>query len=69
MGLTLLGFYHSHPDAPAQPSGEDLRQAWPRVDYLIVSVVCGTPQEITCWRLRDDREAFASEEIAWQPES
>ena len=68
-GVTLLGFYHSHPDAPARPSERDLLQALPRVDYIIVSVVRATPSDITCWRLRDDRVAFAPEEIEWRPES
>src|SRR3954452_20532203 len=34
-GGPLLGFYHSHPDAPAQPSQYDLLHAWPNVDYII----------------------------------
>ena len=36
-GLELLGFYHSHPDHPAQPSQYDLDHAWP-FSYVIVSV-------------------------------
>ena len=64
-GLSLLGFYHSHPDAPAQPSQYDLSQAWPNFDYIIVSVRKGTPADITCWRLLDDRSAFDSEEMTW----
>jgi proteasome lid subunit RPN8/RPN11 len=68
-GLSLLGFYHSHPDAPAEPSQYDLLQAWPNVDYIIVSVVRAAPADVTCWRLRDDRAAFAREEIQWRPES
>ena len=68
-GLTLLGFYHSHPDAPAEPSQYDLLHAWPNVDYIIVSVVRAAPADVTCWRLCDDRAAFAREEIQWRPES
>jgi proteasome lid subunit RPN8/RPN11 len=68
-GLSLLGFYHSHPDAPAEPSQYDLLNAWPNVDYLIVSVVRAAAADVTCWRLRNDRAAFAREEIQWQPES
>jgi proteasome lid subunit RPN8/RPN11 len=64
-GVTLLGFYHSHPDAPAEPSPYDLRQAWPNFDYIIVSVVRAEPGHITCWRLREDRSAFESEDITW----
>jgi proteasome lid subunit RPN8/RPN11 len=55
---TLAGFYHSHPDHPARPSQHDLEQAWPNLSYVIVSVNHGTPGDITCWRLRDDRSGF-----------
>lgn len=54
----LLGFYHSHPDHPARPSEYDLDQAWPSFRYVIVSVVDGSAQDVTCWCLRDDRGAF-----------
>ena len=37
-GLALLGFYHSHPDHPAEPSQYDLDHAWPTFVYPIVSV-------------------------------
>ncbi len=57
-GLTLLGFYHSHPDHPARPSQYDLDHAWPSFAYLIVSVRDGQDRELTCWRLRDDRSQF-----------
>src|SRR6185437_506172 len=29
LGLSLLGFYHSHPDHPAIPSGYDLQYSFP----------------------------------------
>jgi len=63
--LSLLGFYHSHPDAPARPSHYDLSQAWPNFDYIIVSVRKGSPADITCWRLLEDRSAFESEDMTW----
>jgi proteasome lid subunit RPN8/RPN11 len=64
-GAALLGFYHSHPDAPARPSGEDLDRAWPNLDYIILSVQRGRPAELSCWRLRDDRSGFDREDITW----
>jgi proteasome lid subunit RPN8/RPN11 len=64
-GAALLGFYHSHPDAPARPSLEDLAHAWPNLDYIIVSIVRGQAGEIACWRLREDRSGFDREDITW----
>jgi proteasome lid subunit RPN8/RPN11 len=64
-GAAIIGFYHSHPDAPARPSGEDLAQAWPNLDYIIISVQRGRPADISCWRLRDDRSGFDREDMTW----
>ena len=61
----LLGFYHSHPDHPARPSQYDLDHAWPVFSYVIVSVRGGEPQEMTSWRLRDDRSAFDQEDLTY----
>jgi cysteine synthase B len=60
-GLSLIGFYHSHPDHPAEPSAFDLEHAWPNMSYLIVSVRQGQPKEGRSWRLRADRSAFDEE--------
>jgi proteasome lid subunit RPN8/RPN11 len=57
-GVTLLGFYHSHPDHPARPSQYDLDHAWPSFSYVIVSVVAGEAQDLRSWTLREDRSAF-----------
>jgi proteasome lid subunit RPN8/RPN11 len=57
-GLTLLGFYHSHPDHPAEPSQYDLDHAWPTFVYPIVSILGGQPAALRAWTLRDDRSAF-----------
>ena len=41
-GETIVGFYHSHPDHPAQYSSTDLDEAhWFDCSYLIVSVEHG----------------------------
>jgi proteasome lid subunit RPN8/RPN11 len=63
-GLEVVGWYHSHPDHPAKPSQYDRDHAWPWYSYIIVSVASGKPQDMTSWRLRDDRTDFASEGIA-----
>jgi proteasome lid subunit RPN8/RPN11 len=59
--LELIGWYHSHPDAPARPSEYDRDHAWPWYSYLIVSVEARRPRDTTSWRLRDDRSAFDPE--------
>ena len=63
LGADLLGFYHSHPDHPARPSQYDLDHAWPFFSYVIVSVRGGAAEEMTSWRLRDDRSAFDEEPL------
>ena len=62
--LELIGWYHSHPDAPARPSEYDRDHAWPWYSYIIVSVQKGVPRDMTSWRLRDDRSAFDPEGIS-----
>ena len=62
-GLEVVGWYHSHPDHPARPSQYDLDHAWPFFAYVIVSVRAGIPEEMTSWRLREDRSAFDQEEL------
>lgn len=40
--IKVVGLYHSHPDAPAQPSAIDLEAAWgEELVWLIVSVAAG----------------------------
>jgi len=63
LGAELLGFYHSHPDHPARPSQYDLDHAWPFFSYIIVSVRDGVSEDMTSWRLREDRSAFDPEEL------
>ena len=62
-GLEVVGWYHSHPDHPARPSEYDRDHAWPWYSYIIVSVQGGAPQEMTSWRLNDDRLEFSPEGI------
>jgi proteasome lid subunit RPN8/RPN11 len=57
-GWDVLGFYHSHPDAPARPSQYDLEHAWPVYSYVIVSVRAGRYEKMASWVLRDDRSGF-----------
>ncbi len=63
LGLEILGFYHSHPDHPAQPSQYDLEHAWAWFSYLITSVQKGEAKETTSWVLQEDRLEFEQEII------
>lgn len=39
VGLSVVGFFHSHPDAAARPSSTDVALAWPGYAYVIVSAL------------------------------
>jgi len=62
-GRAIVGFFHSHPNVPAQPSTYDQDHAWPWYSYLIVSVNKGQAGEIHNWKLRDDRSGFDAEKM------
>lgn len=66
-GRRLLGFYHSHPDHPAEPSAFDLEHAWPSFSYLIVSVRQRVAHDVRSWRLRADRSRFDEEPLQGEP--
>ena len=63
LGLSVIGFYHSHPDHPARPSEYDRVHAWPWYSFVIVSVMKGKAVKTTSWVLDDDRAKFTQEEI------
>jgi proteasome lid subunit RPN8/RPN11 len=51
-GREVVGHYHSHPDAPAEPSRRDREQAWePDMVWLIQGVAAGRPGELAAFRL------------------
>ena len=68
-GMDVVGWYHSHPDHPAKPSEYDREHAWPWYSYVIVSVQKGAPQEMTSWRLEDDRGSYSQETIEIRKEA
>ncbi len=49
-GLDVIGFWHSHPDAPALHSEHDRRAAWEGFSYLILSVESARIVERRSWR-------------------
>lgn len=64
-GLSLLGYYHSHPDHPAKPSQYDLDHAWETYGYVIVAIAKGKAVDMTSWVMRVEGEsrAFDQQEI------
>ncbi|MDR2346668.1 MAG: M67 family metallopeptidase [Planctomycetaceae bacterium] len=62
-GLDIIGFYHSHPDHPAEPSQYDLEHALPVYSYIIIAVVKGNADDMTSWELQNDRTRFNKELI------
>ncbi|HTB21089.1 MAG TPA: M67 family metallopeptidase [bacterium] len=56
--LDVVGYYHSHPDHPAQASATDLEQSWERLLYLIVSVRAGRVEERRAWFRAPGRSSF-----------
>lgn len=61
-GLCILGFYHSHPDHPAQWSPTDLAEAhWIGYDYVITRVAAGVAAETKAFFLAgalDENKCF-----------
>ena len=62
-GLTLVGYYHSHPDSPAIASIYDRDHALPRFVYIITQVQGGKAVDMRVWHLKDDRSAFDAGEL------
>jgi len=65
-GLSLIGYYHSHPDHPAVPSEYDRQHALPNFIYIITSVQQGKATEMRAWLLHADRSRFNTLELEVQ---
>src|SRR6476661_104539 len=53
-GLDIVGYYHSHPDHPAQASRFDTERAWAGYVYVIVSVEKGKPVDANAFVAEND---------------
>jgi proteasome lid subunit RPN8/RPN11 len=66
-GLDIVGFYHSHPDHPAQWSKTDFAEAhWLGCSYVITSVEKGVAQATNSFLLtgtREEDKAFEDEAV------
>ncbi|HJZ67128.1 MAG TPA: M67 family metallopeptidase [Blastocatellia bacterium] len=62
-GLGIIGYYHSHPDHPALPSGFDLdHSCWPGESYVIVSVEKGRATVLNSFT-KPNYDKFEREEV------
>ena len=59
----VLGFYHSHPNAPARPSKYDLENAWPIYSYIILSIIEGKVANVASWTLLPNPRQFGKEDL------
>ena len=76
-GKTLLGFYHSHPEHPAEPSATDLDLAQPNFVYIIVSIrrrqapgagdAAPAAVGAGAFLLDPDRAGFLTDQLAIEP--
>ena len=66
-GLDIVGFYHSHPDHPAQWSKTDFAEAhWLGCSYVITAVANGVAQQTNSFLLTgtsEDDKSFQDETI------
>jgi proteasome lid subunit RPN8/RPN11 len=60
-GLDIVGYYHSHPDHPAQASRTDAESAWAGYVYLIVAVQGGKPVDANAFIADRDGGPFQPE--------
>jgi proteasome lid subunit RPN8/RPN11 len=63
---SLVGFYHSHPDSPAEPSGTDLTylRLWPETLWVIVPAGERARERARGWWLTDTSTEAVPQEVA-----
>jgi proteasome lid subunit RPN8/RPN11 len=66
-GLDVVGFWHTHPDHPARPSGFDTERAWPDYLYVICAVTEAGVEAVRGFRLARDGGPFAEVDLVEAP--
>jgi proteasome lid subunit RPN8/RPN11 len=61
--LDVVGYYHSHPDHPAQASRFDTERAWAGYVYVIVSIENGKPVDANAFVTDQDGGPFRPEPL------
>ncbi len=62
-GCEVIGFYHSHPDHPDQPSEFDREMGQLDYSYVIVAVQGGTEVSVKSWIFTKEGAPFSEEKI------
>jgi proteasome lid subunit RPN8/RPN11 len=62
-GFDIIGYYHSHPDHPAQASRFDTERAWAGYVYVIVSIEAGQPVDANAFAATNDGGPFRPESL------
>jgi proteasome lid subunit RPN8/RPN11 len=62
-GLDIVGYYHSHPDHPAQASRFDTERAWSGYVYVIVSIHGAKPVDANAFVAEQDGGPFRPEPL------
>jgi len=61
-GSDVVGFYHSHPAGPPQPSQTDIARAtWPGYSYVICAL--DGPPDVGSWRWQGEEAGFERETV------
>jgi proteasome lid subunit RPN8/RPN11 len=66
-GMSIIGFYHSHPVGDFRPSLTDIEQAYyPDTAYVIVGLRDGTPR-MAAWQIRNHEVTPIEIHVGLQP--
>ena len=70
-GKAHVGYYHSHPDHPAQPSEYDRTHVppWSYYSHVIVAIEKQEPAAMTSWVLNESTEHFDEQPISQEMEA
>jgi proteasome lid subunit RPN8/RPN11 len=63
--LTVLGFFHSHPDEESYFSATDLKNSWPWYSNVVMSVKRGAVVAARSFEANDDQTSSNEEELVY----
>ena len=66
LGLSVIGFFHSHPDEDAYFSATDLKHSWPWYSNVVMSIRNGEFSHAKAFIANDDQSASEPEELQYE---